>query len=85
MDKGRKGMASTFLVRLRVGPKLVDAKGVSELHRGGPTHYELFGLVLAALVTMLIVIGISQPMQLVLEAMTDWIKDLWFTFSQAVT
>jgi uncharacterized membrane-anchored protein len=27
LDKGRKGMASTFLVRLKVGPKLVDAKG----------------------------------------------------------
>ena len=29
LDKGRAGMASTFLTRLRVGPKLVDAKGVS--------------------------------------------------------
>ena len=27
LDKGRAGMASTFLTRLRVGPKLVDAKG----------------------------------------------------------
>ncbi|HEX2149381.1 MAG TPA: putative cytokinetic ring protein SteA, partial [Actinomycetota bacterium] len=67
MDKGRKGMASTFLVRLRVGPKLVDAKGVSELHRSEPRRWELFGLVGAALVTMLVVIGISQPMRLVLQ------------------
>lgn len=29
LDKGRSGMASTFLTRLRVGSKLVDAKGVS--------------------------------------------------------
>ena len=29
LDKGRAGMASTFLTRLRVGGKLVDAKGVS--------------------------------------------------------
>ena len=27
LDKGRSGMASTFLTRLRVGGKLVDAKG----------------------------------------------------------
>lgn len=79
MDKGRKGMASTFLVRLRVGPKLVDAKGVSELHRGGPTRLELFGLVLAALIAMLIVISLSAPMQLLLQTLVDRMKDLIFT------
>jgi uncharacterized membrane-anchored protein len=34
LDKGRSGMASTFLTRLKVGGKLVDAKGVSRLYRG---------------------------------------------------
>ena len=33
LDKGRAGMASTFLVRLRVGASLVDAKGVNRLYR----------------------------------------------------
>ncbi|MDR1295719.1 MAG: thiamine pyrophosphokinase [Bifidobacteriaceae bacterium] len=33
LDKGRAGMASTFLTRLRVGSKLIDAKGVSRLYR----------------------------------------------------
>jgi uncharacterized membrane-anchored protein len=33
LDKGRVGMASTFLTRLRIGGKLVDAKSVSRLHR----------------------------------------------------
>ena len=33
LDKGRAGMASTFLVRLKVGPILVDAKGVSRLYQ----------------------------------------------------
>ena len=33
LDKGRPGMASTFLTRLKVGPKLVDAKGVNRLYR----------------------------------------------------
>lgn len=31
LDKGRKGMASTFLTRLRIGSKLVDAKGIARL------------------------------------------------------
>ena len=34
LDKGRRGMASTFLTRLRLGPMLVDAKGVSRLYQG---------------------------------------------------
>ena len=33
LDKGRRGMASTVLVRMMVGPELVDAKGVSRLYR----------------------------------------------------
>ena len=34
LDKGRAGMASTFLTRLRVGGKVVDAKSVHRLYRG---------------------------------------------------
>jgi len=32
LDKGRGGMSSTFLARLRVGSRLVDARGVSKLY-----------------------------------------------------
>jgi len=32
LEKGRRGMSSTFLTRLRVGDRLVDAKGVSQLY-----------------------------------------------------
>jgi uncharacterized membrane-anchored protein len=32
LDKGRPGMSSTFLVRLRVGEILMDAKGVARLY-----------------------------------------------------
>jgi len=32
LEKGRPGMASTFLVRLKVGPRLVDARGISEIY-----------------------------------------------------
>ena len=54
LDKGRAGMASTFLTRLRVGGKLVDAKGVSRLYRNRiPTH-ALAMLVFATLVTFVV-------------------------------
>ncbi len=45
LEKGRQGMASTFLVRLRVGHRLVDAKGVSALHGGGLRWWHVVSLV----------------------------------------
>ncbi len=49
LDKGRAGMASTFLTRLRVGGKLVDAKGVSRLYRHRISNFQLALLSLAGL------------------------------------
>jgi len=59
LDKGRKGMASSFLVRLKVGPKLVDAKGVSKLYRAAPGFLDLSLIVGAALALMVIIVVIS--------------------------
>lgn len=72
LDKGRAGMASTFLTRLRVGPVLVDAKGVSRLYQGRVRKGDVALLIAAALVTMLIVISISEPFQLFLKG--TWIE-----------
>jgi len=59
LDKGRKGMASTFLVRLKVGPKLVDAKGVNKLYRAsvGPAHLLLIAAGAVAVVTAVLLIS----------------------------
>ncbi|HEX5322435.1 MAG TPA: putative cytokinetic ring protein SteA, partial [Capsulimonadaceae bacterium] len=48
LDKGRAGMASTFLVRLKVGSRLVDARGVSQLHRNMIGMSEVAALLLSA-------------------------------------
>ncbi|MDI6900229.1 MAG: putative cytokinetic ring protein SteA [Anaerosomatales bacterium] len=61
LDKGRNGMASTFLVRLKVGPKLVDAKGVNKLWRATVRPSQLVLLVLAALSVVTSAILISPP------------------------
>jgi len=53
LDKGRAGMASTFLTRLRVGGKLVDAKGVSRLYRSQISTPSLMLLIGAAFITIL--------------------------------
>lgn len=55
LDKGRKGMASTFLVRLKVGSILVDAKGVNKLYKRKVKFRYLAELVAAASVTVAIV------------------------------
>jgi uncharacterized membrane-anchored protein len=59
LDKGRAGMSSSFLTRLRVGGKLVDAKGVSRLYRSRISGSSLLLLVLAAFVTLVAALGAS--------------------------
>jgi uncharacterized membrane-anchored protein len=68
LDKGRAGMASTFLVRMRVGSTLVDAKGVSRLYRQSVRTRDLVLMVLAALFTLAVVFAVSEPVRLVLRA-----------------
>jgi uncharacterized membrane-anchored protein len=84
LDKGRKGMASTFLVRLRVGPILVDAKGMSRLYRGRVRTRDLLFLVAAAVVTIAIVIGFSPIMRTELHAIWIQVREWWFTIRESV-
>jgi uncharacterized membrane-anchored protein len=59
LDKGRAGMASTFLTRLRVGGKLIDAKGVSRLYRSRIPGWALLMLVFATAVTLVIALTVT--------------------------
>jgi len=63
LDKGRGGMASTFLVRLKVGPKLVDAKGVNKLYRTSVGPTDLLLLASAALVAVTVIVMISPEVR----------------------
>lgn len=67
LDKGRAGMASTFLVRLKVGPILVDAKGVSRLYRHQVRKRDLGLLVAAALITIVIIFLVSEPLRVIIR------------------
>jgi len=64
LDKGRMGMASTFLVRLRVGEILMDAKGVSRVYTPRVRTRDAFLLVAAAVVVMGLVVAISPALRL---------------------
>ena len=57
LDKGRPGMASAILTRMRVGDKIVEPKGVSRLYQSRISTAWLVLLVVAAVVT--IVAGIA--------------------------
>jgi uncharacterized membrane-anchored protein len=76
LDKGRGGMASTFLTRLRLGGKLVDAKGVSRLYRSRISTTALTILVLAAFLA----IGSTIAVSAVGRVYFDLLVDQWNSF-----
>lgn len=76
LDKGRKGMASTFLTRLRVGSKLVDAKGVSLLYRSRISTVSLMWLVLAGALALLAALGATAGGRAILSVMMLRMDDL---------
>lgn len=81
LDKGRAGMSSTFLTRLRIGPMLIDAKGVSQLYRGRVRRRDLVLLVVAALVVILAVALVSDSLQVLLRSAWVGIRDLWYSLT----
>ena len=82
LDKGRGGMASTFLTRLKVGGKLVDAKGVSRLYRQGISGSSLLLLVLSALAAMASAISISTVGKAYLGVASEWWDNAVFQLGQ---
>lgn len=72
LEKGRKGMSSTVLVRMKIGTKLVDAKGVSKLYqpRGDWKALSLMGI--AAITPIISISLINHDMVRILEIV--WIN-----------
>ncbi|WP_193107375.1 putative cytokinetic ring protein SteA [Brachybacterium sp. FME24] len=81
LDKGRAGMSSTFLTRLRIGSKLVDAKGVSRLYRQRISTFQLVLLALAGLAALAVALWATpggQALVQILGARLDGMLS-WFT------
>ena len=77
LDKGRKGMASTFLTRLRIGSKLVDAKGIARFEtRPRPRFRELAFLLFSAATPIVAVLFLSPMGKNVLRTLNIWFH--WF-------
>jgi uncharacterized membrane-anchored protein len=84
LDKGRGGMASTFLTRLRVGGKLVDARGVSTIYRNRISAAALLLLVIAALAAVIVALAASNTGRDILTTIghdmdhaVHWVQDLF--------
>jgi uncharacterized membrane-anchored protein len=72
LDKNRRGMASTFLTRLRVGEILVDAKGVSRLYRPRPGLAPILLLALTGLLVLVAVVLATPGLKEVADLL--WLK-----------
>lgn len=81
LEKGRPGMASTFLVRLRVGPILVDAKGVSRLYNIRMRKRDFAFFLLAALFVVVLMVIVAYPLRVFFEGFRflvgDWLESLF--------
>lgn len=72
LDKNRRGMASTFLTRLRLGEILVDAKGVSRLYRPLPGRSPIVWVATAGLLCLLAIVVLTPALRDVADLM--WLK-----------
>lgn len=77
LDKGRAGMSSTFLTRLRVGSKLIDAKGVSRLYRTRISSWWLLGLAVVCLFSLFVALWATPTGQAALQLLGARWDDLW--------
>jgi uncharacterized membrane-anchored protein len=69
----RESNPSTFLTRLKVGAKLVDAKAVATLYRSRVSGAAIALLILAALVAVVVAVMMSSSG----TEVADWIVDQW--------
>ncbi len=81
LDKGRAGMSSTFLTRLRLGPMLIDAKGVSQLYSGRVRRRDILMLVAAAVVVMVVIALVSDSLQVVMRSIWLDLREAWYSLT----
>ncbi|UFU05054.1 putative cytokinetic ring protein SteA [Ruania halotolerans] len=85
LDKGRAGMASTFLTRLRVGGKLIDAKGVSRLYRHRISNWQVTALILAGLAALAAAAAATPAGQAFFGIVMARFDDIWSSLRDLFT
>ncbi len=92
LDRGRGGMASSFLTRLRLGARLVDARTVSTLYRTRISAGALLLLAIAAFLAIVVALAVSDSSHTYLNSLTDgwdnfpdWLQDASSCSLSAIT
>jgi uncharacterized membrane-anchored protein len=76
LERNRSGMSSTFLTRLRVGDKLVDARGVSRLFRPRVGVGAVAAFTFAAIAAVSAVLIASPELRRLLSLLAGWVRSI---------
>jgi uncharacterized membrane-anchored protein len=76
LERGRAGMSSTFLARLKVGEILIDAKGVSRLVSRQVGVWPLMAFALAGLGAIVVAVVSSPALRDVIELVSLRLRDV---------
>ena len=79
LDRQRSGLASTYLTRLKVGPRLVDASSVPRLYSGRVRPRHLLVVMLAGLVALSAAVGVTPVGQEWADQAAAALSDLFQT------
>jgi uncharacterized membrane-anchored protein len=82
LDRGRAGMASSFLTRLRLGAKVMDANSVARLYRNRVSGLALLLLVVAAVIAVVATLAVADSNHTYFDSVqhdwdnvVNWIQD----------
>ena len=76
LERNREGMSSTFFTRLKVGDKLVDARGVSSLFRGRAGLGPMFLFVVGGLGALAAAVAVSSDLQRFIELLVQRVQSI---------
>ncbi|MGH3345716.1 MAG: putative cytokinetic ring protein SteA [Nocardioides sp.] len=77
LDRQRSGLASTYLTRLRVGQRLVDASAVPLLYSGRLRPRHLFLAILVGVVALAVALATTPVGQEWLDDLGAWVRQAW--------
>jgi uncharacterized membrane-anchored protein len=76
LERNRAGMSSTFFTRLKVGDKLIDARGVSSLFRGRAGLGPMFLFVFGGLGALVAAVAVSSDLQRFIELLAQRVQSI---------
>jgi uncharacterized membrane-anchored protein len=76
LERDRAGMSSTFLTRLKVGEKLIDARGVSRLFRPYAGVWPFLAFAAAGLAAIVAAVAVSADLQHFLSLLGERLQSI---------